>query len=485
MIDQKTFQKLSRVFVTASAGTDARAIYRSRRLAHLDAAEFPWVFQGLEREPGGELPYLMNGIRVFQEPALMYLTGLNQTGVSLVLDPTAPRGAREILFLPWKDPAKEFWDGVRLGLLQNDGPEAKANLLFLRELLMIRDIRPSQQLPAFLYESGRKHSKLGVFHHRYPNGKALRDDPTAGFARRVASLLRGTPCVVESIASEHYQLRLPLDSWQLEECKIAQQTTREAFLELLPHLPAMRTEYEIAGTLEGGMLRRTPWGLAFPTICAAGANAKTLHYMKNDEPVAKGSMVLLDFGTRSATMHADVSRTVPVNGRFDPLQRLLYQIVLDAQEFAQSLVRPGTTLREINKRTWQRLEDLLEERFVAKGGSMHRPYVEGALETLPGKSKAHPKQPHGLSHLIGEQEHDGDPFRIYQDQPLREGLMISNEPGLYGTFQIRLEGRTWKNSLGIRIEDDLVVTSKRCQNLSKRIPKDPDALERLIQGESP
>jgi len=86
---------------------------------------------------------------------------------------------------------------------------------------------------------------------------------------------------------------------------------------------------------------------------------------------------------------------------------------------------------------------------------------------------------------MGEQEHDGDPFRIYQDQPLREGLMISNEPGLYGTFKIRLEGRTWTRSLGIRIEDDLVVTSRGCQNLSKRIPKDPEALERLIQGESP
>lgn len=485
MIDRKTLQTLSRVFVTASAGTKARDIYRRRRAAHLDAAAFPWVFHGLEREPGGDLPYLMNGVRVFQEPSVMYLCGLNQIGVSLVLDPTAPRGARETLFLPWKDPAKEFWDGVRIGLLHDDGRDAKANLLFLRELFMIRDIRPADELPAFLHGLGRKHKRMGVFHHSYPGGKSLRDDPTAVFARRVRTLLRDTGCQLESIASEHYRLRLPLDAWQRKECAIAQDATREAFLDLLPQLPGLRTEHAIAGVLEGGMLRRSAWGLAFPTICAGGANAGTLHYMKNDEPVAKDAMVLLDFGARSATMHADLSRTVPVNGRFDPLQRLLYQIVHETQIYAESLVKPGLTIRELNRLSWQRLEDLLEERFLAIGGTLHRPYVEGALATLPAKAKAHPKQPHGLSHLMGEQEHDGDPFRIYQDQPLREGLMISNEPGLYGTFEVRLEGRTWTRSLGIRIEDDLVVTSRGCQNLSKRIPKDPDVLERLIQGDSP
>lgn len=478
-------QKLSRVYVTASAGIEAREHYSRRRREHLAAAEFPWVFHGLEREPGGELPYLMNGVRVFQEPSVMYLTGLNQTGASLALDPGASRTARETLFLPWKDPAKEFWDGIRLGLLPPDGREARANLAFLRELLGIRDIRPADELPAFLHALGKRNRRMGVFHHSYPGGKALRDDPTAAFARRVGSLLRDTKCRVESIASDHYRLRLPLDDWQKRECKLAQDATRDAFLELLPQLPGLRSEHEIAGVLEGAMLRRTAWGLAFPTICAAGANAGTLHYMKNDEPVEKGSMVLLDFGARSATMHADLSRTIPANGTFDPLQRLLYQAVLDAQTHAESLVKPGITIRELNREVWQRLEDLLEERFVSRGGTMHRPYVEGALKTLPNKAKAHPRQPHGLSHLMGEQEHDGDPFRIYQDQPLREGLMISNEPGLYGTFKIRLEGRTWTRSLGIRIEDDLVVTGRGCKNLSKSIPKLPDDLERLIRGETP
>ncbi len=482
MIRSKDYQTLSRVFITGIAGAKARGHYARRRREHLETADFPWIFHGLEHEPGAELHWLMNGIRLFQEPSVQYLVGINQPGVSLVLDPSAPLGRREILFLPAKDPAREFWDGIRLGLVAGRSEESRQNLSFLRELTGIERILPSEDLPAFLSALGTRHPTLGVFQQKYPGGKSLPDDPSTAFARRVASLVRPHGCRVVSIAPDHLRLRLPLDSWQMAECEQAQKWTREAFEELLPALPGLCSEHAIAGVLEGQMLRRSPWGLAFPTICAAGANAGVLHYMKNDEPVLAGSMVLLDFGCRSATMHADISRTVPASGKFNPLQRLLYGVVLDAQAHAERLVRPGITIRELNCATWQHLEDLLEERFLSRGGVMHRPYAEGNLATLPNKSKAHPKQPHGLSHLMGEQEHDGDPFRIYQDEPLRAGLMLSNEPGLYGRFRIRLEGRLWEGSLGIRIEDDLVVTPKGCQNLSIDLPKDPDEIQRRIGG---
>ena len=482
MIRTKDYQTLSRVYVTGLAGARARIHYSRRRREHLAAAEFPWIFHGLEREPGAELHWLMNGIRLFQEPSVQYLVGINQPGVTLILDPSAPAGRQEILFLPAKDPAREFWDGIRLGLVPGRGADSKRNLSFLRELTGIDRILPSDDLPAFLSALGTRNSTLGVFHHKYPGGKSLPDDPSTPFARRVAALVRPHGCRVVPIAAQHLRLRLPLDSWQLAECQRAQEWTREAFDRLLPQLSGLATEHAIAGVLEGEMLRRSPWGLAFPTICAAGPNAGVLHYMKNDDPVPPGSMVLLDFGCKSATMHADISRTVPSSGVFDPLQRLLYGIVLDAQAHAEALVRPGLTIRELNQSTWQRLEDLLEERFLSRGGTLHRPYAEGNLATLPAKSKAHPKQPHGLSHLMGEQEHDGDPFRLYQDEPLRPGLMLSNEPGLYGRFGIRLEGRLWEGTLGIRIEDDLVVTSKGCRNLSSAIAKDPDEIQRRIGG---
>jgi Xaa-Pro aminopeptidase len=86
---------------------------------------------------------------------------------------------------------------------------------------------------------------------------------------------------------------------------------------------------------------------------------------------------------------------------------------------------------------------------------------------------------------MGEQEHDGDPFRLYQDQPLRENMQLSNEPGLYGKFSIRLEGKLWTSHLGIRVEDDLVVTRTGCRNLSRHIPKNPDEIEALMMRTAP
>lgn len=486
MTSSARLRELSRVFVTGLWGGRARETLRHRRAAHLEAADFPWIFHGLEREPGGEHNWIMPAVRIFQEPSVQYLTGLNQTGVTVGFDPRHRNPARRVvLFLPWKDPAREFWDGVRLGLLPPQDPASKATLEELRDLLGIETILPADELPAWIDGLARRSRRIGVFHHRYPGGRSLKDDHNAAFARSTATLARRHGATVESIAPQHYHLRLPLDAWQIAECERAQDWTREAFVDLLPSLPELATEHAVAGVLEGGMLRRSPWGLAFPTICAGGANACTLHYLKNDEPVGRDDMVLLDFGCRSASMHADISRTVPRSGRYDPLQRALVEIVIETMERNQSRVRPGATIRELNRAAWEDLETLLEERILSRGGSALRPYAEGRLATLPSGAKAHPFQPHGVSHLMGEQEHDGDPFRLYQDEPLRPGMMLSNEPGIYGLFTLKEGRRRLRGRIGVRVEDDLLVTSGGCRNLSESIPKRPDEIERLVAARPP
>jgi Xaa-Pro aminopeptidase len=226
-----------------------------------------------------------------------------------------------------------------------------------------------------------------------------------------------------------------------------------------------KNENEVAAHLEWGMRRESVFGLSFPSIVASGKNATTLHYLKNDEALDKKGMLLLDFGARWGTMHADITRTIPVSGRFNPLQELLYRIVLEANELTHRLCKPGTTIRELNRKAWEYIEAALEERFLRKGGKMQRGY-EG--------------QPHGLSHLMGEQEHDGDPHRLYQDQPLQPGWQLSNEPGLYGHFSMSFKGKRYSEWIGIRVEDDILVTAKGSRNLSVNVPKDPESLEKLI-----
>ncbi|MEN9353084.1 MAG: hypothetical protein RL318_409 [Fibrobacterota bacterium] len=489
-LSARRMQELSQVFPVGMLGKAAARVFRARRDAHLDALDGPAVFAGLDREPGAEHIWNIGNARIFQEPALMHLTGINQTGVRLLLDPQASVPAcRAILFLPERNPSREFWDGVRLGLLPVSDPGYEAALAELKALTGFDEILPLSEFRTTLETmvAMRRIASMGVFFHSWPDpagGKPreIRDDRNWQFSREVARWLKPWGCGIHSVAPLHLQLRLPLDAARIKEAERAQDWTRDAFLRILPQVAAMDTETQLTAALEGEMLGRSSFGLAFPTICAGGRNACTLHYMKNDEPLPKDGLVLLDFGCRSSVMHADISRTLPVSGRFDPLQRLLYGIVLDAMVFNESNVRPGVTIRNLNALVWQRLEDLLEERFLSKGGTCERAYVDGTVNSLPGKAKAHPRQPHGVSHLMGEQEHDGDPFRLYQDVPLVPGLMLSNEPGLYGHFKIRLEGVAYDQWIGIRIEDDLLVTTKGCRNLSKGLPKTVDELESLMRS---
>ena len=162
------------------------------------------------------------------------------------------------------------------------------------------------------------------------------------------------------------------------------------------------------------------------------------------------------------TQHSDITRTVPVSGRFDPLQKLLYNIVLEAQRFHEKQVRPGETLRELDLKVWDFIEESLKRDFIAKGGTYQLLYN---------------KRPHGVSHFIGEQVHEGSPKSRSLDVVLKPGMMISNEPGLYGRFLIELEGMKWDCFIGIRIEDDLLITEDGCLNLSKEVPKQVEELE--------
>jgi Xaa-Pro aminopeptidase len=263
----------------------------------------------------------------------------------------------------------------------------------------------------------------------------------------------------------HFELRLPLDSYDVKNTLTAEKITGKGFVETLKNFSRFRNEYQVQGFLEGRMLEESPYGLSFPSIIASGKNATVLHYMKNDDSFNKNEMVLMDFGVRWMTMHADISRTVPASGKFNPMQKILYEIVLKSQLVVQSQARKGVTIDELNDYCWASVNEGLEKNFKSIGGKFKLKYKN---------------RPHGVSHLMGEQEHDGDPFRNYLSEPMQEGWMISNEPGLYGSFKIRLNGKIFDEDIGIRIEDNLLINKSSCTNLSKSIPKTVSQIEKLM-----
>ena len=262
----------------------------------------------------------------------------------------------------------------------------------------------------------------------------------------------------------HFELRLPLDKYDTANTRKANDITAEAFRETLRNIKKFNNESQIAGFLEGQMLMNSSYGLSFPSIIASGSNATILHYMKNDDDFSKGEMVLMDFGVRWMTMHADISRTFPISGKFDPLQKLLYEAVLQAQLNVEKKAKVGVTIKELNEVCWGTINEWLDNDFKALGGMYKLKYN---------------KQPHGVSHLMGEQEHDGDPFRMYLTQPMKEGWLISNEPGLYGIFKLKWKGKTYEQEIGIRIEDNLMIGKRGSKNLSST-PKTVAEIERLM-----
>ena len=447
----------SQVFISSKTG-DSKRIYAKRRRELMCKLDSFCVFAGMQVEPGCEEAFVQTWTKMVQEPSFLYLTGINQAGCYLVLDPARKK---ETLFVPRKDPFKEFWVGLRLGYA---GGKAE-----ISGLTGIADVRPIDELWPFVSDLARRYSsgRGGVRHAYAFFFPKFTGDHNSKLASDLRKQLRPFGMEVKSCAEKHFEDRLVLGPERIAEAKRAQKATELAFREMLANMRNFKTERDLMLFLNYGMQKRSDGDLAFPTICAGGENACCLHYVKNDEALRGGSLVLLDFGVRYGTLHSDISRTVPVNGKFDPLQALLYQIVLDSAEAYKKAVRPGVSLKEIGNIPWDFIMEALDTRLV---------------RAHSGKFKLlYDRRPHGVSHFIGEQIHEGIAGTRSLDTVLLPGMFISCEPGIYGEFSGIFDGKRISAKIGIRIEDDLLITASGFRNLSASIPKSVDELERLMR----
>ncbi|MBL4665550.1 MAG: aminopeptidase P N-terminal domain-containing protein [Nitrospinaceae bacterium] len=465
----KTIKKVhSGIFRDGGAGAYAKRRYRDRRNKLMEKENSLMVITGVPYGPGGKTVWAYTHSPTYQEPSIMYLTGINQNNVVLLLDPKS-KVSTEILFVGRKDRIMEFWEGVRFGVGD------KESLKEVQSITGIKDVRDIEELKDVIEERFLKNKKrsLATFWYeglRKEKKTSITTDHNYDFKQKLAGWLRQWKApkdALKNIMPNHFELRLPLDKYDIANARKAQEITGAGFKAMLKNFGNLKNECQVQGFVEGQMLMNSPYGLSYPSIVASGTNATILHYMKNDDPIAKGEMMLMDFGIRWMTMHADITRSFPVSGKFNPMQKMLYEIVLKGQREVEKAARAGVTVEELNEVCWAVVNDGLEKKFVAAGGKYKLRYKE---------------RPHGVSHLMGEQEHDGDPFRNYAKQPMEPGWMISNEPGLYGKFKIRLDGKTYDETIGIRIEDNLVMTQKGCMNLSSIIPKSVREIEKLMKG---
>lgn len=364
-----------------------------------------------------------------------YLTGINQDNV-YYLAKKENNQVKEYLFIYKNDPLKVRWIGA---YLYED--EAK-------EISGINEIHYVEEFNSYLTKMLRPNKikrvyldlELPSFEGQVNFGYKLKD---------LVSALAFDKQIVD-IYPEIVKLRGVKKPYEVELFKEDVKITNLALQEVMKHLKNLDYEYQVQAVFEGSIRYFGNATTSFDTIAASGKNAAILHYRDNSMKMDHNDMILLDLGAENNMYHADISRTYPLSGKFNDLQRKIYTIVLNCNKHIISMIKPGVTIRELQNETISFLADsCLNEGLINEREEIHNYYF------------------HGISHHIGLDTHD--PYPRYQGV-LVPGMIISCEPGLY-----------FENlGIGVRIEDDILVTEDGCENLSKDIIKEIDDIENYM-----
>jgi Xaa-Pro aminopeptidase len=231
-----------------------------------------------------------------------------------------------------------------------------------------------------------------------------------------------------------------------------------------------RTEYELEAELRYDMMRQGCRDMAYDPIVASGANACVLHYTANQEPLKPGDLVLIDAGGEFQNYAADVTRVFPVSGKFTEEQRLIYQLVLDAQKAGIAAVRPGAR--------WDDIQRVMVK--ILTQGLVELEILTGALHDLIEQEAYKPFYMHGSGHWLGLDVHDCGAYKIDDTwRSLKPGMVLTVEPGLYISPGAAVNKRFW--GIGVRIEDDILVTKTGHQNLTGKLMVEVDDIEAYLR----
>jgi Xaa-Pro aminopeptidase len=303
-------------------------------------------------------------------------------------------------------------------------------------------------------------------------GSSAKTRVLRGVDAHVDSLVDGDEEHDKELARVLSELRLVKDDWELAELQQACDTTTLGFEDCVREWDRVLEFGE--RWVEGTFFRRARAmgnDIGYDSIVGGGRHATTLHWIDNTGPITPGEMVLLDMGAEATSLYtADVTRTLPIDGRYTPLQRELYSLVLQAQQEGIEAVRPGAPFRAAHHAAMDVLAHGLEGMGLLPCS---------AEEALDPESRVYARWTlHGTSHMLGIDVHDcaAAADQVYPEGDLEEGMVLTVEPGLYFQEDDLLVPEELRG-IGIRIEDDVVVTAEGCRNLSEALPRDPDAVE--------
>jgi len=390
-----------------------------------------------------------------QDSDFFYLTGINEPNGLLVLAPELEQP--EILFVLPKDAHEEVWHGRRLGCLQA-GHDSGIQACY-------ENTKVAEQLPQLI----DGHTDLYIAFDQFPEFEAE--------LQLMLRKLRAAPKRTKTAPERLHDPRAQLHQQRLIKGPAEQQLMRQAAeISMAGHRRALNFvrpgvfEYQVAAELEHEFVMRGAAGSAYGSICGGGNNACILHYTANSDVLHDGDLILIDAGAEYQGYAGDITRTFPVNGKFTPAQREVYELVLAAQLAAMAELRPGSNI----PRAQDACIDVLTEGLIKLG-------------ILTGEFKQHREALscrqfyiHGLSHWLGLDVHDVGAYQ--QDgapMPLAPGMVLTVEPGLYFASDDERVPHRYRG-MGVRIEDDVLITEKGHENLTAGVPKSVDDIEALM-----
>jgi Xaa-Pro aminopeptidase len=389
-----------------------------------------------------------------QDSDLFYLTGLNEPESVAVLAPHHEEH-KFILFLRPKDFAKEVWSGYRIGV---DAAKEKfgADIVYpIAEL--------DEKLPQYLTKADRIYYHLG-------HNSSLNETVIKHWRQLLATYhKRGTgPVAIEDPAWVMYPLRIVKSESELALMRQAIAISVDAHNLAREIAAPGRYEYEIQAEMEHLFRLRGGMGPAYPSIVASGVNSCILHYVENDRQMQAGDLLLIDAGCCYQYYNADITRTFPVSGDFSPEQKIIYELVSEAQRQAISQIQPGNTHKQFHDTAVR----VITEGLVELG------LLKGEIDQLIEKETYKTFYMHGTGHWLGLDVHDSGMYRLGEEvwQDFQPNQVITAEPGIYigletqpAEEQPEIHPR-WRG-IGIRIEDDVLVTPEGREILTVGVPK--------------
>lgn len=414
-----------------------KASYENRRQTLMQGKEGPCmicIFSGRAPMRSADEAYPFVVDRNFY-----YLTGIERENMILTLYKDYQGKVTQTLFVEPYDEVLAKWVGGRMKAAEATAVSGVEN---------VRDIATFADSLSGILERSRGLGKFHLYLELWRYQKDQADTPAHNLAKYVQNAY---PAVaIEEIYGDLTAMRAVKSEEELALMAQAQEATRVAIEAMLKQARPGINESELEGAFDFALMKQCVRQHAFPSIVAGGGRATTLHYGSNNTVVEDGELVLIDLGAAVGNYCADISRTFPVNGKFSPRQKEIYNTVLEAQNRVMAAAKPGMTLRQLNDLVIAYYESRLEDLQLNRDGKTVGDYYY-----------------HSVSHSLGLDCHDVCTDR---ERTLKPGMVITVEPGLY----IEEEG------IGVRIENDILITEDGCIDLSANILRTVEDIEAFM-----